>query len=332
MNKKETFVRKAYFFKGIFIGTILILLLSAKDTSYQKQNEMLQLSDNYRITDIHLPDKLDFAGEAVPVERYDVREFLERELLINSYWQSSILQYCKRANRYFPVIEPILKSNNIPDDFKYLALAESGFLNVTSPANAAGFWQFLASTAKKHDLEVRDDVDERYHLQKATVAACKYLKNSYQVHHSWALAAAAYNAGDTYIKKRCADQSQSTFWDLWLNTETARYVYRILALKLLLSEPQKYGIYLKKSDLYYPIVVDLISVDSTIASLYDFAKQQKTTYKQLKLLNPWLISDKLENPQKKTYQIAIPRKEYLNYKKQMENIGKDDYVKTLNER
>jgi hypothetical protein len=276
-----------------------------EETTYPQS----EFAGYYRLYSPPIPRKLDFAGEIVPIDRYDVREALDRELLINIYWQSSILQYCKRANRFFPVIEPILKQHGIPDDFKYLALAESGFLDVVSPAKAAGFWQFMKATGIKYGLEINEEVDERYNLSKATVAACQYLKNSYKMHRSWTLAAAGYNMGDNGVKKACIEQHTHSYWDLLLNTETARYLYRIIALKLILSSAQEYGIFLKSHDLYHPIPTYTLQVDTPINNLYDFALQQNISYKQLKTLNPWLISNQLANNSKTMYRIEIPQKE-----------------------
>ncbi|MDR1459299.1 MAG: lytic transglycosylase domain-containing protein [Bacteroidales bacterium] len=273
--------------------------------SSEKNNEA-DFSANYHLTNPPIPDTLQFAGENIPLEYYDVREALDRELLVNVYWQSNILLYCKRAYRYFPVIEPILAEEGIPDDFKYLALIESGLTNVISPAKAAGFWQFLKETGIHYGLEINEEVDERYHLEKATKAACQYLKKSYSQHHSWIMAAVAYNMGDNGVKRNIEKQQTSSYWDLLLNEESSRYIYRILAAKLILSHPPNYGIHLRNTDLYQPFRVNTLKIDSTILDLVDFAIQQDVSYKQLKAFNPWLRSDKLTNKTKKEYIIALP--------------------------
>ena len=205
--------------------------------------------NNYKVYAIDLPEKLDFAGERVPIEDPDVYERLDREFLINTYWQSNGLLYIKRANKYFPIIEPILKRNNIPDDFKYLALIESGLTNAVSPAGASGFWQFMKSAAKEYGLEVGDQVDERYHLEKATQAACDYLNAAKRSTGSWTMAAAAYNAGVAGMNRQANLQETNNYYDLWLNNETSRYVFRILAVKEIMKNPRSMVSYLIK-DIY----------------------------------------------------------------------------------
>lgn len=286
--------------------------------------EEQMFSSYYHLGSPPLPDSLQFAGENVPVSYYDVREALDKELLVNVYWQSNLLLYCKRAYRYFPLIESILQKESVPNDFKYLALIESGLTNVVSPAKAAGFWQFLKETGLNCGLEINDEVDERYHLEESTVAACRYLKKSYQRYGSWVLAAAAYNMGDGGIQKAMTKQGTTSYWDLLLNDETARYVYRILAAKIILSNPQRYGVNLRIVDLYPPFTVKTIAIDSSITNLVDFAISQGISYKQLKTLNPWLRSDKLTNKLKKQYTLAIEQQEYRNYHNQIKNIHPED--------
>ena len=289
-----------------------VLLIGTTSNNYEIINSTDTntnvFSSRYNLSSPPIPDTLLFADENVPIGRYDVREALDRELLVNIYWQSNILLFCKRAYRYFPVIEPILKKEGIPDDFKYLALIESGLTNVISPAKATGFWQFMKETAISHGLEINDEVDERYHLEKSTLAACQYLKRSYKQQGSWVSAAAAYNMGDGGLKQNIAKQKNSSYWDLLLNEETSRYIYRILAAKLILSDPKLYGINLQITDLYQPLQIKQIEIDTSIANLVDFAISQGITYKQLKNFNPWLRSDKLTNKQGKKYSIDIPKK------------------------
>ena len=264
--------------------------------------------NNYIVYAIDLPEKLDFAGERVPIEEPDVYERLDREFLVNTYWQSNGLLYIKRANKYFPIIEPILKRNNIPDDFKYLALIESGLTNAVSPAGASGFWQFMKSAAKEYGLEVGDQVDERYHLEKATQAACDYLNAAKRSTGSWTMAAAAYNAGVTGMNRQANLQETNNYYDLWLNNETSRYVFRILAVKEIMKNPKKYGFIFDKRHLYNELPTYSVMIDSSITNLISFAKQYNITYKDLKIYNPWLRDRKLENKDGKTYYIKIPKK------------------------
>ena len=264
--------------------------------------------NNYKVYAIDLPEKLDFAGERVPIEDPDVYERLDREFLINTYWQSNGLLYIKRANKYFPIIEPILKRNNIPDDFKYLALIESGLTNAVSPAGASGFWQFMKSAAKEYGLEVGDQVDERYHLEKATQAACDYLNAAKRSTGSWTMAAAAYNAGVAGMNRQANLQETDNYYDLWLNNETSRYVFRILAVKEIMKNPKKYGFIFDKRHLYNELPTYSVMIDSSITNLISFAKQYNITYKDLKIYNPWLRDRKLENKDGKTYYIKIPKK------------------------
>ena len=264
--------------------------------------------NNYKVYAIDLPEKLDFAGERVPIEDPDVYERLDREFLVNTYWQSNGLLYIKRANKYFPIIEPILKRNNIPDDFKYLAIIESGLTNAVSPAGASGFWQFMKSAAKEYGLEVGDQVDERYHLEKATQAACDYLNAAKRSTGSWTMAAAAYNAGVAGMNRQANLQETNNYYDLWLNNETSRYVFRILAVKEIMKNPKKYGFIFDKRHLYNEQPTYSVMIDSSITNLISFAKQYNITYKDLKIYNPWLRDRKLENKDGKTYYIKIPKK------------------------
>ena len=322
MKKRRYIIYIGGTFTAVVVLCFLVLLAAVPNKEFSQNEYNEAFSSNYHLHSPPIPSEVSFAGETVPIERYDVREALDRELLVNVYWQSNLLLYCKRAHRWFPVIEPILKANDVPDDFKYLALIESGLMNVTSPSKASGFWQFLKETGISFGLEINDEVDERYHLEKATEAACKYLKNSYKQHKSWVMAAAAYNMGDGGVKKSIARQQNTSYWDLQLNEETARYVFRILAAKIILSHPQQYGIRIRIADLYQPIVPDTkLRVDTSINDLVDFAIQQGITYKELKTFNPWLRSDKLTNKEKKTYIILIPSKKQLLHKEQIKNVN-----------
>ncbi len=264
--------------------------------------------DNYRVYAIDIPEKLDFAGENVPINDPDVYERLDREFLVNTYWQSNGLLLLKRANKYFPIIEPILKRNNIPDDFKYLALIESGLTNAVSPSGASGFWQFMKAAAQEYGLEVNEQVDERYHIEKSTQAACDYLNKAKRSTGSWTMAAAAYNAGVSGMKKQAEFQQTDNYYELWLNNETYRYVFRILAVKEIMKHPRKYGFIFEKKHLYNELPTYNVMVDTPIENLTDFAKSHNVSYKDLKIYNPWLRDKKLDNKDSKVYYIRIPKK------------------------
>lgn len=261
-------------------------------------------------TAMYFPVSIDFAGEQTPLQISDVRERLDRELLINANLHSTTTLIIKRANRVFPVIEPILEKYGVPDDFKYLAVIESGLTNATSSAGARGVWQFMTDTAKEKGMEVNDYVDERYHLEKSTEAACKYLLAAKEKFGSWTLAAASYNGGMNGVNKRVEEQQVSNYYDLALTEETSRYVFRILALKEIMKSPTKYGFNIYQSDLYSTIPTKKVEVDSTINDLASFAKTQGINYKILKIHNPWLRDKKLLNVSKKKYEIEIPTEGY----------------------
>ena len=263
-------------------------------------------SETYQIRALKIPSNLDFAGERVPIEKADIKERIDRELLVNTYWQSNGLLLFKRAHKYFPIIEPILAKNGIPDDFKYLAVIESGLQDVTSPAGAKGFWQIMSSTAKENGLEVNANVDERYHLEKATQVACDYLNAAKQRFGSWTLAAAAYNAGNAGIDRRLKAQKVDDYYDLLLVSETSRYLPRIVAVKEILSNPNKYGFIFDKEDLYDLEETKIIKVDTAITDIAAFSKSLGINYKILKTHNSWLRENKLNNKSRKLYEIKIP--------------------------
>jgi hypothetical protein len=252
------------------------------------------------------PKQMNFAGEAVPYYINDVQERLDREMITNLNYHTNTTLVLKRANKVFPVIEPILKQYGVPDDFKYLAVIESSLVNAVSPAGARGVWQFMPETAKEKGMEVTDQVDERYHLEKSTIAACKYLLEAKNKFGDWTLAAASYNGGMGGISKRLQEQEVANFYDLLLTEETSRYVFRILALKEIMQNPAKYGFDMPKEVLYQPIAVKKIEVDSTINNLATFAKSQGINYKVLKIHNPWLRDKKLINKTGKKYELEIP--------------------------
>jgi hypothetical protein len=254
------------------------------------------------------PDNLKFANENIPESTFDVWERLDKELLKNIYWQSNTLLYFKRANKYFPIIEEILEKNNIPSDFKYLALIESGFEFKVSPSGAAGFWQIMKGTAREYGLEVNYAIDERYHLTKSTEVACKYLQKAYDKFGSWTLAAASYNMGINGVQRQVKKQNTNNYFNLYLNDETSRYVFRIIVIKEIIENPRKYGFVFRQNDLYSYPSVKQIRVDSTINNLYSFAQENDINYKILKRFNPWLRTSKLPDESRRVYYIDVPEK------------------------
>ena len=260
---------------------------------------------------IDLDKPFTLAGERVPMENPDVYERMDRELSVNTYWHSTTLLNIKNTYKYFPIMEKILAEEGVPDDFKYLAIAESNLRNATSPAGAKGLWQFMRETGKYYGLEVSSEVDERYHLEKSTRAACKYIKDYYKRFKSWTLSAAAYNMGGTRLKKEMDVQRGETYYDLNLNQETDRYVFRIIAIKEVIGNPERFGFYLDNDEGYEPMTnFDIIEVDGPIPNLGDFALKNGISYRTLKVYNPWLRSSKLANAARKTYEIKIPKKKF----------------------
>jgi len=303
-------IQKALAFVGLLsLGFLFIYALqdAPSDENFEKK-----LINDYNVYALQVPDDLDFAGEQMPLNNPDILERMDRELLVNTYWQSNGLLMFKRAKKYFPVIEPILKKHGIPEDFKYLAVIESGLTNATSPAGAKGFWQIMKATGKENGLEVNANVDERFHLEKATEVACKYLIKSKDQLGSWTLAAAAYNAGNAGISRRLKEQNVADYYNLLLGEETGRYLFRIVALKEILSNPDKYGFNFRDKDLYNNIPTHKVSVDSAVADFSDFSKQLGINYKVLKIHNPWLRERHLNNKSGKLYLLDIPNKGYYN--------------------
>lgn len=276
---------------------------SNSDTVHQQG-----FNSKYNVYSVLKPDNLKFANENIPQSTFDVWERLDKELLKNIYWQSNTLLYFKRANKYFPIIEEILEKNNIPSDFKYLALIESGFEYKVSPSGAAGFWQIMKGTAREYGLEVNYAIDERYHLIKSTEAACKYLQKAYDKFGSWTMAAASYNMGINGVQRQVKKQNTNNYFNLYLNDETSRYVFRIIVIKEIMENPRKYGFVFRQNDLYSYPSVKQIRVDSTINNLYSFAEENDINYKILKRFNPWLRTFKLPDESRRVYYIDIPEK------------------------
>ena len=264
----------------------------------------------YKVYALELPDSLNFAGEKILLQSPDLRERLDRELLVNTYWQSNMMLLIKRANKYFPTIEKILAEEGVPIDLKYLSVVESGLDNVISPAGAKGFWQIMRTTGREYGLEVNSNVDERYHLEFSTRMAAKYLKRAREKFGSWTLAAASFNRGISGIQRSLNTQKVESYFDLRLGQETSRYVFRALALKEIIENPPKYGYIFDKSDLYLNIPVRYHALDTAISNLATFAQKMGVNYKILKIHNPWLLQNHLKNRSRKHYKIAIPENGY----------------------
>lgn len=291
---------------GLLLGITLVFVFTAS-TPPDKTPARAQVEDAPVNCFKPIPMGLTFAGEEVPIDDIEVYERLDREIHVNTYFHSSTIQKIKLAARWFPVIEPILKKNGIPDDFKYLAVAESGLLlDAASPAGAKGMWQFLSSTGKEYGLTVNNYRDDRYHPELATEAACRYLQDAYDHFGNWTLVAAAYNMGRSGLERDLSKQEVESYYDVLLNSETSRYVFRILALKAILSDPASYGFCYEATDLYEPWAFTTVTVDTTISDLVTFAKQNNTTYKTLKYYNPWMRSDKLVLSAGDTVKIKLP--------------------------
>ena len=305
----------------IFVGILTVLGISIN--AYVQDGELnssesgsiladtirnRSVATSYRIKALPVPENLDFAGEPVPLEDPDVYERMDRELLVNTYWQSNALLLIKRANKFFPIIEPVLEEEGIPDDFKYLAVIESGLTQAVSPAKAVGFWQILEGTGKEYGLEINSNVDERYNIEKSTRVAADYLKKARARFGSWTLAAASYNAGQYGVDKQLDRQKVDEYYELLLGEETGRYVFRILALKEIMNNPEKYGFDYEEEDLYAPIQLNKVKVDTAVENFPNFAREFGINYKTLKIHNPWLRDDHLNNSSRRTYYIEIPEK------------------------
>jgi len=322
MDKKKLMKIPFFVILGLGLGLIIansFIFSSSENVNQSKEIENEQTTIPYKVFQPYIPDTLSFCGEKVPLQNFDVYEALDYELIVNTYRHSSTLIYLKRANRYFPEIEKILKEKGIPDDMKYLCVAESGLANVVSPAGATGFWQFMKTTAGEYNMLVGRGIDERYNHTKSAIAATEYLHKAYKVFKSWTLAAASYNMGMGGLQKDIDYQKVNSYWDLHLNQETARYVYRILALKLIMSNPKLYGFDIDEKYLYKEIKTQEIVVDTTISDLVEFAFEHGTNYKMLKYFNPWLTGKSLINPNKKEYKIVLPAKNARECMKQSKN-------------
>ncbi|MBP6064861.1 lytic transglycosylase domain-containing protein [Bacteroides sp.] len=296
---------------ALSIGAIAPILLahSSADEKHSVKSEV-----PYCVTSPTVPEEAAFCETTIDLRRYDRRERMDRELMAFTYMHSSTLLMLKRANRYFPIIEPILKENNIPDDFKYLMVIESSLNPLAkSPSGAAGLWQIMPATGRELGLEVNENVDERYHVEKSTRAACKYLQQAYAKYGDWMSVSAAYNAGQGRISGQLDKQLADHAMDLWLVEETSRYMFRLLAVKELFSSPQRFGFILKQEQLYPPIAYIEQSVSISIENLSEYAQQQGITYAQLRDANSWLREPTLKNKTGKTYVLHIPTQAGMNY-------------------
>ncbi|MFI1743726.1 lytic transglycosylase domain-containing protein [Thalassobellus sediminis] len=303
-------VQKALTFVGLL--SLCALFIYALQDAPTDENFETKLINDYNVYALQVPENLDFAGETMPLKNPDILERMDRELLVNTYWQSNGLLMFKRAKKYFPIMEPILEKYGIPQDFKYLAVIESGLTNAVSPAGARGVWQIMPATGRENGLEVNKNVDERYNLEKATEVACKYLLKSKEELGSWTLAAAAYNAGNAGVSRRLKEQGVDNYYDLLLGEETGRYLFRIVALKEILSNPSKYGFNFRDKDLYNNVPTYKVEVDTAVADFSKFAQNYGINYKILKLHNPWLRESHLNNKSRKLYTIDIPKEGYYN--------------------
>ena len=309
MNHRN-FIVVIFTITGVIVGLFVMNSIFAKEKAEKENHEQEEIM---RLTSPYFPESLTFCDQPLPLEELHVREALDRELTQNAYFHSHIILNLKRAYRYFPIIDSILKAHNMPGDLKYLCVAESNLTQVVSPAKAAGFWQFIESTGKNYGLEIKKDVDERFHIEKSTEAACKYLRFLYRkFNNNWFLAAAAYNMGEAGLQKALDLQQENEYWDLWLNQETSRYVYRILSYKLIFENPKKYHFYLYKTDLYPPLNDKEIVVNTSIPSLFQFAAAQNISYRALKERNYWLRDTALL-VQGKSYRIKIPADDKKTY-------------------
>ena len=294
---------------------VIVKYLSNAETNKKEEiifQEDFGTSSVMMIESLPIPLSLTFAGENVPIEYIDVREKLDRELAVNCFLHSNTYLLIKRANRYLPQISKILSENDLPDDLKYIPVIESGLANVVSPSKAVGFWQFLEGTAKEYGLEVSKEVDERYNWKKSTQAACDYFKWLNKRYNSWTLSAAAYNCGRTALNRFIDIQKVDNYYSLLLSEETERYLFRALALKLILSELERYGYLIEYHEMYPYIDTYEVEIDKTIPDLASWAKKKGLTYRELKYFNPWLRTNTLTVKKNKKYTIELP---HANYRK-----------------
>ncbi|MDR1005210.1 MAG: lytic transglycosylase domain-containing protein [Prevotellaceae bacterium] len=310
---KKNFSRISVLLFAAFGCGVMLPVLWGNDT-FDNERHSVKSEVPYCVTSPAVPASITFAGQEIDLQRYDHRERMDRELMSFTYMHSTTMLVIKRANRFFPVIEPILKAEGVPDDLKYLAVIESSLSTLArSSAGACGMWQFMPKTGREYGLEVNDNIDERYHVEKATRAACAYLKEAYSKYGDWLCVAAAYNGGQGRITSEKAKQQATRAVDLWLVEETSRYMFRLLAAKAVISAPERYGFLLKREQLYPPIPYKEVTVTTGIDNLAQFARDNGLTYAQLKDFNPWLRDNFLQNKSGRTYVLKLPDANALFY-------------------
>lgn len=291
----------------LLLGGLAGFILFSSSSATENEKKKSRFIEGYQVHPVPLPESMDFSAEPVPADDQELMERIDREFLVNTFWQSNTLLWIKRSKRAFAIIEPILKAQGVPDDFKYLAVIESGLIPVISPAGAQGIWQLMPATAKQYGLEVNEFVDERYHLEKSTIAACAFLKEAKNKFGNWTMAAAAYNMGISGLEKQSQNQQSKNYFSLRLNPETSRYLPRILAAKYLLTQPDAFGYRIAESDYYEQIPYSVMDVDTAISDLNAFAQQLGMNYKTFRTLNPWLHQMKLPRKEGKSYQIKVAK-------------------------
>lgn len=302
-----------FFLAGFFVIRIYIYS--------PEENRVAYNNNNFFVLGLNIPSQLDFCGEVIPTNNFEIRKNLEREFFSHSYWKNNSAVLFSKAQKWFPYIEPILKREGVPDDFKYVAVIESHLSNIVSPAGAAGFWQLVPSSARNYGLEINEFVDERYHVEKATVAACKLIKAAHSNFNNWTLSAAAYNLGIGGIQSALKRQNTTNYYDLLLNKETGSFVYRILAYKTLFSSPQHFGIK-KKKWRYYPVIpYTIYKVDSSVTNLKTLAKHIGCNKATIRFFNPWILRDQLPNTDIKTYEIRIPKNLTADYSSYIRDLA-----------
>jgi len=301
--------------KSVYIVLLLFAVVFELFVYSTKEEEVTAVPthDQFKISSFEINNNIDFCGEKVPLHSQDILERYEHEVLKNAHWHSEMILLYKRSGKFFPMIEQILAENNIPNDFKYLCVIESGLSNVVSPVGASGFWQIMEKTGEEFGLEINKNVDERYHLEKATRVACKYFKRAYKKFGSWTLVAASYNMGINGVARRLKKQQVNSYYDLLLNNETARYVFRVLAVKQILTNPEKFNFSLSGTKKYKQVSLRYANVDSSIANLIDWSLNESINYKILKIFNPWLKTTRLPNSDSTMYRIAIPTEGVFNF-------------------
>lgn len=309
-----------FFFSTFTLGYIILRVWIIAPS----ENNLSYSNNNFSYLGLNIPSHLEFCGEKIPANNYAIAKNLEKEFFSDTYWQKNAGTLFSKAQKWFPYIEPILKKEGVPEDFKYVAMIESHLSNIVSPAGAAGFWQIVPSSAGKYGLEVNEFVDERYHVEKSTVAACKLFKEAYTVFKNWTLAAAAYNRGIGGIQSALKKQNAESYYQLLLNNETGSFVYRILAYKTLFSSPAHFGIKKKKIRYLAPIPFKILKVDTTVNDLQFLAAHAKCSKAMIKLFNPWILGNEIPNPDHKMYHIRIPKNLKGDYSSYLRDLNGED--------